>query len=83
MGPKQRTNNAAAALRDHWNRVRAPRPHSGDSKLGALIGDLLETIADERTQAQAAAMSCICPASSEYDPPCPVHGILGIGVTGR
>lgn len=25
---------------------------------------------------------CYCPASSEYDPPCPRHGILGIGVTG-
>jgi len=26
---------------------------------------------------------CLCPATSEYDPPCPRHGILGIGVTGR
>jgi hypothetical protein len=25
---------------------------------------------------------CLCPASSEYDPPCPRHGTLGIGVTG-
>lgn len=25
---------------------------------------------------------CLCPASSEYDPPCPRHGVLGIGVTG-
>lgn len=26
---------------------------------------------------------CTCPASSEYDDPCPHHGVLGIGVTGR
>ena len=26
---------------------------------------------------------CLCPATSEYDPPCPAHGVLGIGVTGR
>lgn len=26
---------------------------------------------------------CLCPAASEYDPPCPAHGIKGIGVTGR
>lgn len=26
---------------------------------------------------------CLCPATSEYDPPCPQHGILGVGVTGR
>jgi hypothetical protein len=26
---------------------------------------------------------CLCPATSEYDPPCPRHGVLGIGVTGR
>jgi hypothetical protein len=26
---------------------------------------------------------CSCPATSEYDPPCPTHGVLGIGVTGR
>ena len=25
---------------------------------------------------------CLCPASSEYDPPCPKCGVLGIGVTG-
>lgn len=25
---------------------------------------------------------CLCPATSEYDPPCPRHGVLGIGVTG-
>lgn len=25
---------------------------------------------------------CLCPATSEYDPPCPAHGVLGIGVTG-
>lgn len=24
---------------------------------------------------------CLCPATSEYDPPCPRHGIAGIGVT--
>jgi hypothetical protein len=28
-------------------------------------------------------LPCHCPASSEYDPPCPRHGVLGIGVTGR
>jgi hypothetical protein len=26
---------------------------------------------------------CTCPATSEYDPPCPRHGIVGIGVTPR
>ena len=26
---------------------------------------------------------CLCPAATEYDPPCPRHGVLGIGVTGR
>ncbi len=26
---------------------------------------------------------CLCPATSEYDPPCPTHGVLGIGVTGQ
>lgn len=26
---------------------------------------------------------CLCPATSEHDPPCPRHGALGIGVTGR
>lgn len=25
---------------------------------------------------------CLCPATSEYDPPCPRHGVLGIGVRG-
>ena len=25
---------------------------------------------------------CTCPARSEYDPPCPRHGFLGIGVKG-
>jgi hypothetical protein len=25
---------------------------------------------------------CLCPATSEYDPPCPRHGNLGIGVRG-
>lgn len=26
---------------------------------------------------------CTCPATSEYDDPCPRHGIVGIGVTPR
>lgn len=26
---------------------------------------------------------CTCPAASEYDDPCPRHGIVGIGVTPR
>ncbi len=26
---------------------------------------------------------CTCPAVNEYDPPCPLHGVLGIGVTGQ
>ena len=26
---------------------------------------------------------CSCPATSEYDPPCAVHGVLGIGVRGE
>lgn len=26
---------------------------------------------------------CTCSAASEYDDPCPRHGVLGIGVTGR
>lgn len=26
---------------------------------------------------------CTCPATSEYDPPCPRHGVVGIGVTPR
>ena len=26
---------------------------------------------------------CLCPATSEYDPPCPRHGVVGIGVTPR
>lgn len=25
---------------------------------------------------------CLCPATSEYDPPCPRHGVLPIGVRG-
>ena len=25
---------------------------------------------------------CVCPATSEYDPPCPKHGVVGIGITG-
>jgi len=24
---------------------------------------------------------CLCPPASEYDPPCPEHGVVGIGVT--
>ena len=24
---------------------------------------------------------CLCPPTSEYDPPCPEHGVVGIGVT--
>ena len=27
--------------------------------------------------------ACFCPATSEYDPPCPRHGVVGIGVTPR
>lgn len=27
--------------------------------------------------------TCLCPATSEYDPPCPRHGVLGIGKTGK
>ena len=29
------------------------------------------------------SLVCPCPATSEYDPPCPRHGIVGIGVTPR
>lgn len=25
---------------------------------------------------------CLCPAASEYDPPCPEHGVMPIGVRG-
>ncbi len=28
-------------------------------------------------------IECSCPATSEYDPPCPRHGVVGIGVTPR
>jgi hypothetical protein len=26
---------------------------------------------------------CLCPATSEYDPPCPRHGVVGFGWVGR
>jgi hypothetical protein len=38
------------------------------------------TVVVEPPEEQA---TCHCPATSEYDPPCPRHGVLGIGVTGR
>ena len=28
------------------------------------------------------ALPCFCPATGEYDPPCPRHGVLGIGARG-
>jgi hypothetical protein len=36
----------------------------------------------QRLDANDSGLVCLCPATSEYDPPCPKHGVLGIGVMG-
>jgi hypothetical protein len=52
-----------------------------------FLGDdpdgVAEAFAEKVEAARPALPLCLCPATSEYDPPCPRHGTLGIGVTGR
>lgn len=49
----------------------------------ALVLRGRETAASARETGHEPDALCLCPAASEYDAPCPRHGVLGISVTGR
>jgi hypothetical protein len=53
-------------------------------RIAELKKRLSEATAPETTTEHGlgSTLACYCPATSEYDPPCPRHGVLGIGVTG-
>lgn len=60
----------------------------GDSGLEAIVTFARPVTEPERPVTELhlrepPPQPCLCPATSEYDPPCPRHGVLGIGVTGR
>lgn len=73
-------------LEVHETRVRARRPHP--YRANKFIESTLTkrenmVVVDRARDDSRSGPLCLCPATSEYDPPCPAHGVLGIGVTGR
>jgi hypothetical protein len=68
----------------YWTEIRAWRGTGSSTWSPAPAPSAKPSTPGEPSpQTAGAGAICPCPASSEYDPPCPVHGILGIGVTGR
>jgi chromosome segregation ATPase len=82
------TNGQARAVVDlsSWPALREVEARSGGV---VFLGDDMEGVAvafaKECGPGPGTRITpvCLCPASSEYDPPCPRHGVKGIGVTGR
>lgn len=62
----------------------SPEQHTGKVCSFDCVSLALRSFADawDKAAPKTDGPLCLCPATSEYDPPCPKHGVVGIGVVG-
>lgn len=76
----------APLLVDMWARKSEARGEDpakvAEARKCALDMRAYQTAIAATKPQRALGGTCSCPATSEYDPPCDRHGVLGIGVVG-